>query len=106
MIIFILLPFWDYYFHIITLMGALLGPGPGPWALLGQARTMGPIYSSQEAYASSGPKMLAAPAAAQPPPVPAWGGCDTGGRRRGGTCGGCAAAGAASIFGPEEAYAS
>ena len=43
MIIFIILPFWDYYFHIITLMGALLGPGPGPWALLGRARTMGPM---------------------------------------------------------------
>ena len=43
MIIFIILPFWDYYFHIITLMGALLGPGPGPWALLGRARTMGPL---------------------------------------------------------------
>ena len=41
-IIFILLAFWDH-------MGALLGPGPGPWALwaMGQdhgpwARTMGP----------------------------------------------------------------
>ena len=42
-IIFILWTFLDYYFHIMTLMGALLGPGPGPWALLGRARTMGPM---------------------------------------------------------------
>ena len=113
---------WQYYAIYYTLgllflyylffdhMGALLGPGPGPWAfgpwawtmgpfgpgldhgpmghgpgpwahnIMGRARTMGPYIffyglasmrpSSQEAYASSGPKMLAAPAVAQPPQVP------------------------------------